>query len=423
MTAHSPTARYYLSTSIALFLLGACHLVVASGYSIGAVLLLLIGVYSLRYWSKLKPLLSAQDLWILATLAVFGLSGLFDAFYHQGSGSNYDKASRFLLAIPAYFALRTYTPRLEWLWSGLAIGAIATCILAAWQVWGLGYHRAEGHTHPIQFGNLSMLSAFFCLAGLGWAAQLSQKAQRQRWFILLIMGALCGLFGSLLSGSRGGWIGVPFVLLALAKAYHSFFSLRLKVTACAIAILAAISLYYTPAFNIQPRVHAALHDIEQYQQGNSATSLGARFEMWQAALLLVKERPLLGWGKDQMQASMQALADQGLVDPIIGEFNHAHNEILDTLAKRGLIGLLALAALYLIPLRLFSRYISHPNLSTRSLATAGLILPIAYIDFGLSQTFLAHNSGIMVYAFWLLVFWGCMRNTLSAHTVPVANAP
>lgn len=413
----------YLVTSLAVFLLGAFYLALPSGYSVGAVFLLLIGLYSLRSLTYFRSQLSTQDLWILAALVIFGLNGIFDATYHQASGSSYDKASRFLLAIPVYFALRKYPPRLEWLWAGLIVGTWATFLLASWQVWGLGHARAEGHTHPIQFGNLSMLSGFFCLAGLGWATQLPTKAQRTRWFLLLLSGAALGLLSSLLSGSRGGWISIPFVALILIKAYHSFFSVRLKIGALLTALVVAVGLYSTPALNIQHRIHDAFHDIELYQQGRADTSLGARFEMWKAAVLMTKERPLLGWGKDQMQTTMQALADQGLVDPVIGDFNHAHNEILDTLAKRGLIGLLALALLYLIPIRLFASYLNHPSLATRSLATAGMILPVAYIDFGLSQTFLSHNSGIMVYAFWVLVFWSCLRNTICAHTAPAAIAP
>lgn len=38
------------------------------------------------------------------------------------------------------------------------------------------------------------------------------------------------------------------------------------------------------------------------------------------------------------------------------------------------------------------------------------MLPVAYIDFGLSQSFFSHNSGVMIYAVWLVVWWGCYRN-------------
>ncbi|HSP32123.1 MAG TPA: ligase, partial [Halomonas sp.] len=45
------------------------------------------------------------------------------------------------------------------------------------------------------------------------------------------------------------------------------------------------------------------------------------------------------------------------------------------------------------------------NLEVRALAVAGVLLPVAYIDFGLTQTLMEHNSGVMVYAFWLVVLW------------------
>lgn len=415
-----PTSSLY--TGLALFFLGALNLVLPSGYSVGASLLLLAGLYSLRSFASIKTSLSTQDLWLLAALLLFGLNGVLDGIYHQASGSSFDKALRFICAIPVFFALRKYPPRLEWLWSGLIVGSVATACLAGWQFWGLGWDRATGHTQAIQFGNLSMLTGFFCLAGLGWAAQHPHPTMRRWWFILLLVGAALGVLTSLLSGSRGGWISIPFVVLILAKAYHSFFSWRIKLSVCLGAIIAVTTIYYTPVLHVQQRVHAAFHDIELYQQGNSNTSLGARFEMWKAALLLAKERPVLGWGKDQMQASMQRLADEGKANPVIGEFNHAHNEILDMLAKRGLVGVLALALLYIVPIRLFAPYLRHPDLAARALATAGMILPVAYIDFGLSQAFLSHNNGVMTYAFWLVVFWACMRNTICARTAPVATA-
>jgi len=421
MTATSlPSSSLY--TGLALFFLGALNLVLPSGYSVGASLLLLAGLYRLGSFSSLSARLSAQDIWLLAALFVFGLNGVFDALYHQASGSSFDKALRFICAIPVFFALRAYPPRLEWLWAGLIIGSLATACLASWQFWVLGWDRALGHTQAIQFGNLSMLTGFFCLAGLGWAAQKTHPTARRWWFMLLLLAAVLGVFSSLLSGSRGGWISVPFVVLILAKAYHSFFPWRLKIGILIGAVIAVTAVYHTPTLQVQQRVQAAFHDIELYQQGNSDTSLGARFEMWKAALLLAKERPLLGWGKDQMQGAMQDLAAQGQANPVIGAFNHAHNEVLDILAKRGLVGLLALAFLYVVPIRLFAKYLRHPNLATRSLATAGMILPVAYIDFGLSQAFLSHNNGVMTYAFWLVVFWACMRNTTCAHTAPVATA-
>jgi len=34
---------------------------------------------------------------------------------------------------------------------------------------------------------------------------------------------------------------------------------------------------------------------------------------------------------------------------------------------------------------------------------------VTFIDFGLSQSFLAHNSGVMMYAFGCIILWGLYR--------------
>lgn len=77
----------------------------------------------------------------------------------------------------------------------------------------------------------------------------------------------------------------------------------------------------------------------------------------------------------------------------------------------GMIGLGVLLALYLVPMSLFGRELHAPDLQQRSLAIAGVLLSVAYIDFGLSQSFLTHNSGVMMFAFLLAVLWGCFRAT------------
>src|SRR5699024_2829187 len=109
-----------------------------------------------------------------------------------------------------------YPPRLTWLWLGLGIGAIAACIWSGYQKFFLDIQRAGGYTNAIQYGNLAMLMGVWCVAGLGWA---HTQTHCRRWQLLLVVGALCGVLASLLSGSRGGWIGLPVVLWVLYRAY------------------------------------------------------------------------------------------------------------------------------------------------------------------------------------------------------------
>lgn len=395
--------RWY--TSVAVMLLGAIALIVPSGYSVGAVMLL-IGSFALPFL-RTNVHFGRQDWFVIGALFFYALVGLWEAWSDGQGLSGADKPLRFLLVIPVLALILAYPPRLSWLWSGLAFGGMAVGSWGGWQKLLAGVERAGGYTHVIQFGNISMLTGILCLAGVGWAMV---QPNRKWWLFFLVLGALGGVLGSLFSGSRGGWVGLPVVLWVLYRAYGRDLSTLLKTSALAIVIAGALCVYAVPQLGVQQRVHQAFDDIERYASGESRTSsLGARFEMWKGASHLIIEKPLLGWGNNGYQQGMQSLGEAGVIDPGVVQFEHAHNDFIDATAKRGFLGLAALLLLYLTPLRLFMRELNAKNLKLRSLAVAGALLPVTYIDFGLSQTFLSHNSGVMIYAFWLVVLWGSYR--------------
>lgn len=400
-TQHSATRSF---TSFAVFLMGALALSVNSGYTIGPWLLLLASVTLI--WRRPVLNLTAEDKWLMAVIAGYSLLFVGQLLWEGNSSRTFDRPSRFLFAVPVLLFIYAYPPKLTWLWSGIITGSILTGCLASWQKFAQGMERAEGHTAVIQFGNISMLFGLFCLAGFGWAMV---QPNAKRWIGLLLLGALLGALGSLLSGSRGGWVGLPFIFLVLYRAYGSLLSVKFR-TAIIVLLLALVMLVYlVPQTGVQARVMQGFDDVELYINGeNKWTSLGARFDMWHGAVMLIADKPLTGWGWNGYAQGMQALVDKGEVIQYAAD-NHAHNEYLDNFARRGILGLLSLLALYLVPLRLFARRLTTPNLELRALATAGAILPVAFMDFGLSQVFFGHNSGVMVYAFWLAVLWGTLR--------------
>lgn len=392
-------------TSISVFLTGALTLVLPSGYSIGSGLLFLASLTLL--WSRPTINLKNEDKWLMITVATYSLIFIIQLLWEGSDTRDFDKPIRFLLFLPVFLFILVYPPKLSSLWSGIIIGSILTGSWAIWQKLFIGVERATGYTYVIQFGNISMLFSLFCLAGLGWAiVQINIK----RWFFLLILGALFGALASLLSGSRGGWIGLPFILFFIYRAYRDLISPKLK----SVIIITLLSLtfiaYATPQTGVKLRVSQAFNDIELYFNGeNKNTSLGLRLDMWQAALILIAEKPITGWGFVGYQKILQDLAEQGKVSKFASK-THTHNEYLDNFVHRGILGFFSLLLLYLLPLKLFYKRLNSKNIELRSIAVAGAILPIAFMDFGLSQTFFEHNSGVMVYSFWLAILWGTMRS-------------
>ncbi|MFN2411299.1 MAG: O-antigen ligase family protein, partial [Halomonas sp.] len=395
-------SRVSLYTSLAIFLLCAIALIAPSGYSLGALMLFLgSGVLLVK-----RPVLglSRQDVLVMIAMAAFALVGVLEAWWDGQGMRGADKPLRFWLAIPALLLVLAYPPRLAWLWGGIALGALGAGSWAIWQKFGLDVARATGHTHTIQFGNLSMLLGVLCLGALGWAVI---QPRRRMWVAFFIVCALFGVVGSLFSGSRGGWIGIPFVLLVLFRAYGSLMSKPMVAAMVLAIVVGGVGVYAVPQIGVQERVHQAVEQVQRYAAGDrSHTSVGARFEMWRGATHLIVEKPLFGWGNYGYNDAMQALGDEGVISEKASEYGHAHNEFLDSFAKRGLLGLVVLLAVYLIPMRFFIEQLGARDLSLRATATCGTLLSVTYIDFGLTQSFLAHNSGVMMYAFLLAVFWG-----------------
>lgn len=391
-----------LYTSLAAFVLCAIALVVPSGYSLGALMLLLGSVALLIKRPALG--LSRQDVVVMLAMVAYALVGVFEAWWDGQGIRGMDKPLRFLLAVPSLLLVMAYPPRLSWFWSGIAVGSIGAGSWGVWQKLVEGMARSNGNTNAIQFGNLSMLLGGLCVAALGWAIV---QPYRKRWGIFFGFAAILGMVGSLLSGSRGGWVGIPFVLILLLRAYASLASRVFLLATLTSVILLGSVIYAVPEIGVQERVHQAIEEAQYYVAGNrSHSSVGVRFEMWRGASHLIAEKPLIGWGENGYTEAMKALAFDGVISDRVASYGHAHNDFIDSFAKRGLIGLVALLAVYLLPMRFFARELSASDLSLRATATAGVLLPVMYITFGLTQGFLSHNSGVMMYAFLLAVLWG-----------------
>ncbi|MGM0826315.1 MAG: O-antigen ligase family protein [Pseudomonadota bacterium] len=396
----SPPLSLY--TSLAVFLLCGISLVVPTGYSLGALMLLLGSVVLLIKRPALG--LNRQDALVMLAMAAYTLVGVLEAWWDGQGSSGMDKPLRFLLAVPALLLVMAYPPRLAWFWGGIAVGALGAGSWAGWQKLVLEVARATGHTHTIQFGNLSMLLGVLCIAGLGWAFT---QPRRNLWVMLFLVAALFGVAGSLFSGSRGGWVGIPFVLLVLLRAYGPLVPKRFTLAVLAGVVLVGGVVYAVPEIGVQGRVHQGVEEVQRYVSGDrSHSSVAARFEMWRGASHLIAEKPLFGWGDNGYAQAMQNLGDKGVINERAARYGHAHNEFIDSFAKRGLVGLMVLLAVYLLPLRFFARALGASDLSLRATATAGALLSVTYIDFGLTQGFLSHNSGVMMYAFLLAVLWG-----------------
>ncbi|MFQ9122081.1 MAG: O-antigen ligase family protein [Haemophilus parainfluenzae] len=117
--------------------------------------------------------------------------------------------------------------------------------------------------------------------------------------------------------------------------------------------------------------------------------LGARFEMWKSALEMAKEKPLFGWGIQGATEKRKQETKERIATGNIGQFTHAHNQYLDDLSKRGIVGLLALLAVLFIPLRAFMKKLKHQRThEVKLIATLGVAHILSVMVYGFKPRFL-----------------------------------
>ena len=384
--------------SAGAFMVPGLALALPSGYSYGAALLVLAALAGVPLWWR-QPV--ARPAWWLAG-AFSGMAALWllDVGAAWGWGSM-DRPAKYLLALPCIFYLMAFRPRAAWLWLGIAVGAIGSGIVGLWQAYGMDLPRANGFTNAIQYGNLSLLLAV--MAGLVLVAQWQRWVRWQRG--LLASAVLLGLVGSVLSQARGGWLALVMLLPVCAWLLVRTTGRRRVYGGLCVLAVAAAALSQLPA--VEHRVDEALHEVAIYQErGESNSSVGQRLAHWSLAWQMGWERPWTGWGRAGYTAEKARRVAAGSAHPFVLQFGHAHNEVLDLFAKRGLPGVLLLLVFYGVPLAIFwptsarirdaSGQVDKESLS---LCLVGVMLPLSYIGFGLTQVFLAHNSGNLFYLF------------------------
>ena len=393
---------------IACFVFFALSLCVPSGYSYGSTaiaLLSLVGCIALRP----KTATPTNTALLVVMMLVMGLLWSM-SFDHWFSAAGWGYGAKYALAALSLWYLSKIGVRLSAIVWGLACGAGGALAIAAYQTGVQKLPRVGGFTNAIQYGGIAMYLGFATIT----LALLGQWSKLQR-ISLGLLGA-CGIFASFLSDSRGSWVVIPLLILAIwIMAWGNGYK-RLANIAAASIIAVGIVLAVLAHQKLEQRIGAATQEVSQYLQDPqkyAVSSAGQRLEQWRLAIHLIEQRPFAGWGLSGYPKAKQQMVDQGLAHPSVMEYGHAHNEILDMWVKRGMLGLILLLLFYAVPAYVFwptsgrlARVAEADRAQALALRATASLLPLAYFGFGWTQVFFAHNSGNMFYIFGLAVLWG-----------------
>lgn len=393
------------SVLIGLFFILILHFKIS--YSLIPILLAVSGIFLIVSQSKKSSWrLTKEEVILIAVFLFYFFLFVLSIIVHQGKFSELDLPSRVLLALPI-LALCCRTP-LKSLWIIYAV--LSACLIAGIvgmvQVFVLGEEKAFPKMMHIQAGDIAMSLAMFSFVALFYF----HAKKRTKSVILSLIAGLFGIIAGFLTTARGGWIGAPFVLAVIFFLNREHFSKRLALGI--LVILTAGSFLAQDI--IRQRYSDAQEDISAYaDRTNTSTSVGARFDMWKSAYLGIREKPIFGWGLQGIREMREQHYNRGEISEFAAGFTHAHNQYLHDASARGILGLIALLAVLLAPFSLFWRNLRAEAFDSpsRLWSMLGIVHILMTMSYFLTQSFLAHNSGMMFYFVTTVIFLGLQKTT------------
>jgi len=197
------------------------------------------------------------------------------------------------------------------------------------------------------FGNPVFLAAYLAMTSpLAFSMAFKEKSKTKRW--LYISGAIIIFCGLLFTRTRAGILAFFFAMGLICLFAQKKTLKNIAPTLLVFLIIFIASNFYqktnitgrfTGEFFPQEKKEAKLE--ETFAAQSLGGSAGQRVMMWKGAVKIVKDYPLFGIGPETLHFVWPRYAPfEYMVRGQATGVDRAHNEILDVIITRGLVGLI-----------------------------------------------------------------------------------
>ena len=373
--------------SLIVFVMLASSINYPTAFYYACISLCLLSLFALLLRTDNQSLSELEKVMILTWLS-YPLLTVLDFWLRTGwSWPEFQEPSRFILVIPIFLMVRRFGISKDAVKWGVFVGALFAGLWALYQKQVIGIHRAFGGTSSLvhAFGDISLLLGFMSVALFqpNWS-------KNSRWGFIVLISLSFGVFASIASGTKGGWISLPilcWVMVSLVR--HPSYVKRFSVLA--VVAIGAVLLWYFSPF-IQTRVGNIPLEINVYvNQNRDIGSAGHRLALWHTAMLIFIDNPLFGTGVNSYVEAKIPYLESGLVPNSVSGDIGVHNQFLNALVEFGVLGLISIASIYGVFVMYCRQYIQE----NKGLAIAGLFLALGFIDFGLAESIWGiNNAGV-----------------------------
>ena len=345
-----------------------------------------------RLGQPLIPPLESK-LWVLVFVGVFALPviGVFlgQLFRHDFSWAMYDSPARFALSIPIMLAILHCRFEAAGLINWAIPGAVFFALISVLFIpnhnqvfWG-NERITTYFVDPLTFGSLSLMLGLLCLVSINQFGTESGLSK-----LLKILACLAGLYLSVSSGSRTGWLALPVVVLL----WLGFLPFRHRQILMAFGFLATLLVsaamyHFSPI--VQQRIDLGLTELLSYQwrNPNPVSSIGDRISFIRVAFYLFAQDPLGGWGDTGFRALLDVPELSIFTLPETRDFvvnSGFHNEIATNMVRSGIWGFISSFSLLFLPLFFFLSRLFSSSKKIRGLAFYGVVFMTCVLINGMS---------------------------------------
>lgn len=413
---------------ILFFFFGITPLLLVTVRSWANVVLILGAIFSLffliKFWVNTSnhetPHGSLVRLMLIVLMAPICSVAIGSMLRGKTVASDYDSASRFFIASAIFlFALRKHYNFANFLQytapASLILTFLHQILFSQPHLWGVD-RMATYFADPLVFGYTSLTLGLISLTSIHLL-----KIDTRLVVAFKLLGAMIGLYLSIMSGSRTGWLAFPVIvaLLLYLKIKSNGKNIRLVLVSITIPTIIVTGLFLTSK-TISDRIHIAAQEISSYSWIGMApeTSVGMRITFLRMATDLLVAHPLMGYGDIKLSGAILPAHIYTYASPpsVAMALNSGfHNEMVTNAIRNGVVALLAAFMLFAVPFYIFlKKYSSHCPIQ-RGNASLGLVFTLCIFISSLSTEVFDLKYTASFYALMISLL---VASTLTTHPCP-----
>jgi O-antigen ligase len=275
------------------------------------------------------------------------------------------------------------------------VASYAALVLAMVQFHVYGMRAEGGSGNALVFALVACMAGAVCLAG--------SFSQDRKWQAPLLGAFAASLVAAVYSQSRLVWLAAAVAALLVLWIYRDRLRHVLSARMVAAALVLAVILGAVGFDLIWGRVELLFRDwnaLAENQDYNS--SVGLRAALWQIGFDLVRDNPVIGYGRH----AVQDLLSDGLARNygLDYSYTHFHNGVLTLLIEAGLIGALSVLAVFVLAALTAYRTLRRTTDEIERFGAAMLtVLVSMYLVTGMGNLIIGHDIIDAVLMIFLIV--------------------